>query len=270
MFRKKAPADGMLFVFSQATSGGFWMKNTLVPLTIVYFDTAGRRVRRMSMTPCRKDPCRIYDPGRQYRYALELPAPIRGLRDASALRPSSNVSSAQRAKRVPVRLAILLVALLLVPAAAAQQRPVVVIDPGHDLRANAQTEPIGPGSSTRKIKDGGGTRGVVSGLREADLNLRVSLRLRTLLERAGVRVVMTRTADGRHQHREHRAREDREPRRRRSVPPSPCGRFDRPDRPRNAHALPGPTRRLDGRHLLREQARRPDRPGRSPCGARLP
>ena len=74
MFRKKAPADGMLFVFSRATSGGFWMKNTLVPLTIVYYDTAGRRVRRMSMTPCRKDPCRIYDPGRQYRYALELPA----------------------------------------------------------------------------------------------------------------------------------------------------------------------------------------------------
>lgn len=74
MFRRKAPADGMLFVFSQATSGGFWMKNTLVPLTIVYFDTAGRRVRRMSMTPCRKDPCRVYDPGRQYRYALELPA----------------------------------------------------------------------------------------------------------------------------------------------------------------------------------------------------
>jgi N-acetylmuramoyl-L-alanine amidase len=95
---------------------------------------------------------------------------------------------------VQVRLAILLVALLLVPAAVAQQRPVVVIDPGHDLRANARTEPIGPGSSTRKIKDGGGTRGVVSGLREADLNLRVSLRLRTLLERAGVRVVMTRTA----------------------------------------------------------------------------
>ena len=74
MFRRKAPTDGMLFVFSQATSGGFWMKNTLVPLTIVYFDTAGRRVRRMSMTPCHKDPCRIYDPGKQYRYALELPA----------------------------------------------------------------------------------------------------------------------------------------------------------------------------------------------------
>jgi N-acetylmuramoyl-L-alanine amidase len=70
---------------------------------------------------------------------------------------------------------------------------VVVIDPGHDLRANPETEPIGPGSATRKIKDGGGTRGVVSGIREADLALDVSLRLRGLLRRAGVRVVMTRT-----------------------------------------------------------------------------
>ena len=69
----------------------------------------------------------------------------------------------------------------------------VVLDPGHDLRANLATEPIGPGSTTRKIKDGGGTHGAGSGLTEAELNLRVALRLRALLERAGVRVVMTRT-----------------------------------------------------------------------------
>jgi N-acetylmuramoyl-L-alanine amidase len=89
----------------------------------------------------------------------------------------------------------LLVLALAMPLGAAGQapKPVVVIDPGHDLRANSDTEPIGPGSSTLKIKDGGGTRGVVSGLAEYDLNLRVSLRLRPLLERAGVRVVMTRT-----------------------------------------------------------------------------
>ena len=76
-----------------------------------------------------------------------------------------------------------------------RQRPraVVVIDPGHDLRANLQPEPIGPGSATRKIKDGGGTSGVVSGTTEAELNLAISLRVRALLERAGVRVVMTRT-----------------------------------------------------------------------------
>ncbi len=74
MNRKQAPKDGMLFVFPETTTGGFWMKNTLVPLTIVFFDTAGKRVRKLSMTPCRKDPCGIYDPGRPYRFALELRA----------------------------------------------------------------------------------------------------------------------------------------------------------------------------------------------------
>ncbi len=74
MHRTQAPKDGMLFVFPETTTGGFWMKNTLVPLTIVFFDATGKRVRKLSMTPCLKDPCSIYDPGRPYRYALELRA----------------------------------------------------------------------------------------------------------------------------------------------------------------------------------------------------
>ena len=86
-----------------------------------------------------------------------------------------------------------MVALALTGAGRAADRPVVVVDPGHDLRANQSTEPIGPGSKSRKILDGGGTRGVVTGTREADLNLSVGLRLQHLLERAGIRVVMTRT-----------------------------------------------------------------------------
>jgi len=88
-----------------------------------------------------------------------------------------------------------LVASFVVAAGAARAgtAPVVVIDPGHDARANLAPEPIGPGSSTRKIKDGGGTHGVVTGVREPDLTLDVSLRLRRLLRAAGVRVVMTRT-----------------------------------------------------------------------------
>lgn len=82
---------------------------------------------------------------------------------------------------------------VLASAANAAQRTTVVLDPGHDLRANLATEPIGPGSATRKILDGGGTSGVVTRIREADLNLAVAVRVRTLLEAAGVRVVMTRT-----------------------------------------------------------------------------
>jgi N-acetylmuramoyl-L-alanine amidase len=83
--------------------------------------------------------------------------------------------------------------LMLATGGRAARSPVVVVDPGHDQYANLNTEPIGPGATTLKIKDGGGTRGVVTGLPEAQLNLRVALRLRTVLERAGLRVVMTRT-----------------------------------------------------------------------------
>jgi N-acetylmuramoyl-L-alanine amidase len=87
-----------------------------------------------------------------------------------------------------------LAAAVLASTPDAARSPVVVLDPGHDQYANLATEPIGPGSSVRKIKDGGGTRGVATGTPEAVLNLRVALRVRSLLEDAGVRVVMTRTA----------------------------------------------------------------------------
>lgn len=94
--------------------------------------------------------------------------------------------------------AALLLAALLAAAAVAPASPggrtVVVIDPGHDERANLAQEPIGPGSSETKIKDGGGTSGVATGTPEAVLNLAIAKRLRALLEGAGVEVVMTRTA----------------------------------------------------------------------------
>jgi N-acetylmuramoyl-L-alanine amidase len=88
-----------------------------------------------------------------------------------------------------------LACLMTVAAALAGRTapPIVVIDPGHDRYPNPATEPIGPGSAQRKIKDGGGTRGVVTGTPEAVVNLAVSLRLRALLRRAGVRVVLTRS-----------------------------------------------------------------------------
>jgi N-acetylmuramoyl-L-alanine amidase len=69
----------------------------------------------------------------------------------------------------------------------------IVIDPGHDARANPGTEPIGPGSSTRKIKDGGGTRGVVTGTPESVVVLQISLKLRRLLLADGYCVTMTRS-----------------------------------------------------------------------------
>jgi uncharacterized protein len=97
MHRRRAPADGMLFVFPEDTTGGFWMKNTLVPLRIVFFNAKGVRVRQLSMTPCRSDSCPIYSPRRVYRFALELRAgdrrPAQKLGPAGELRRLSRLSS---------------------------------------------------------------------------------------------------------------------------------------------------------------------------------
>jgi len=89
MFRKRAPANGMLFVFPYPTTSGFWMKNTLVPLTVVFFNADGKRVARLSMKPCRADPCPVYNPKRLYRFALELRASDR--RPALRLGPVSEL-----------------------------------------------------------------------------------------------------------------------------------------------------------------------------------
>ncbi len=65
--------DGMLFYWRHEASGGFWMKDTLIPLDIVWFDVEGAMVGRASMVPCTTDPCRTYEPGGDvdYRYAIE-------------------------------------------------------------------------------------------------------------------------------------------------------------------------------------------------------
>jgi uncharacterized membrane protein (UPF0127 family) len=75
--------DGMLFVFEQDAAGGFWMKNTLLPLDIAFFDVDGLIVDTFPMEPCTSAPCPSYSPAGEYRYALEMlagtmpPAPQR-------------------------------------------------------------------------------------------------------------------------------------------------------------------------------------------------
>jgi N-acetylmuramoyl-L-alanine amidase len=69
----------------------------------------------------------------------------------------------------------------------------VVIDPGHQERANLEKEPVGPGATETKIKVTGGTSGVATGKPEYKLTLEASLILGQLLESRGVKVIFTRT-----------------------------------------------------------------------------
>ena len=73
MHRPELPADaGMLFVFPDDTTGGFWMKDTYVPLTIAFARADGTIVAVRDMEPCWADPCPSYRPGQAYRMALEV------------------------------------------------------------------------------------------------------------------------------------------------------------------------------------------------------
>ncbi len=65
---------GMLFTFESEQQLSFWMKNTLIPLDIVYFDAEGNFVSAATMEPCTQDPCRTYLSATFALYALELPA----------------------------------------------------------------------------------------------------------------------------------------------------------------------------------------------------
>lgn len=52
MYRKSMPAQyGMLFIFEQPEPMAFWMKNTLIPLSIGYFDADKKLIETYEMTP---------------------------------------------------------------------------------------------------------------------------------------------------------------------------------------------------------------------------
>jgi len=73
MHRESLDDDsGMVFIFSEEQRGGFWMKNTLIPLSIAFFDAEGEILKILDMRPCEEDPCPIYDPGVAYFGALEV------------------------------------------------------------------------------------------------------------------------------------------------------------------------------------------------------
>lgn len=75
-----------------------------------------------------------------------------------------------------------------------QGKFLVVIDPGHQQKANLNLEPIGPGATTQKYKVTDGTTGVVTKKREAVLVLEMASVLKEKLEAKGIQVLMTRTS----------------------------------------------------------------------------
>jgi uncharacterized protein len=73
MYRKQLPElSGMLFVFQQSGQYNFWMKNTLIPLDMIWIDAQNKIIDIKQATPCTADPCPTYNPQWFSSYVLEL------------------------------------------------------------------------------------------------------------------------------------------------------------------------------------------------------
>ena len=75
MFRENLPPDaGMLFIFPTLEIQTFWMKNTLIPLDILWLNERKEVVYMVTAYPCKKDPCESISPMQKARYVLEVNA----------------------------------------------------------------------------------------------------------------------------------------------------------------------------------------------------
>ena len=66
--------EGMLFIFPAPAPHSFRMKNTLIPLDIIWFDADFTVVDTASMVPCITDPCTVYTPKNNALSAVEIAA----------------------------------------------------------------------------------------------------------------------------------------------------------------------------------------------------
>ncbi len=94
MYRREMPTnEGMLFVFEDASRQCFWMRNTLLPLSIAFVADDGTIVNLADMKPMTED---SHCSAKPVRYALEMNA---GWFAKRGIGPGSKLGGAPFAKR---------------------------------------------------------------------------------------------------------------------------------------------------------------------------
>lgn len=69
------PSDqGMVFIWGTLEDASFWMKDTLIPLSIAFIGDDDTIHTILEMEPCEIEPCRTYEARRPYVMAVEANA----------------------------------------------------------------------------------------------------------------------------------------------------------------------------------------------------
>ena len=69
---ERLPADqGMAFVWAEPVQSTFWMKDTLIPLSIAFVGESSRVIDVLDMAPCDGDSCPLYGIDEPYVLAIE-------------------------------------------------------------------------------------------------------------------------------------------------------------------------------------------------------
>jgi uncharacterized membrane protein (UPF0127 family) len=76
MFRESLPENsGMLFIFDEEAVRTFWMKNTLIPLDMIFIDSGMSIIHiEKDVRPCESDPCSTYSSQLPAQYVIEVNA----------------------------------------------------------------------------------------------------------------------------------------------------------------------------------------------------
>ncbi|MEK6889556.1 MAG: DUF192 domain-containing protein [Nanoarchaeota archaeon] len=74
MYREQLTSNkGMLFIFDEEGIYPFWMKNTLIPLDIIWINENKEVVYiQENALPCKEEICTSYNPNKKAKYILEI------------------------------------------------------------------------------------------------------------------------------------------------------------------------------------------------------